>query len=222
MERVDVIYLLDASGSMYDQANETISAFNKSLDDYKDLENVKISVFTFSFTGNYRDTISISEANSRRIHPFTKIDTISKRCHHKDVVKLSKENYHPDGYTPLYDAFCVIAEDMGKTYSELPENDRPTKVIFIMFSDGQENMSIRKFEDMEEIVKHQTDIYKWEFIYVGTDLAGCKTAKGTGTTSYHTGDLKVAYGTVSRAVACYVDSSCKGNVQINQNDLDQQ
>ncbi len=52
----------------------------------------------------------------------------------------------------------------------LPESERPEKVLFVIITDGEENQS-REFTypKIEGMIKHQTDVYKWDFMYIGAN-----------------------------------------------------
>jgi hypothetical protein len=50
----------------------------------------------------------------------------------------------------------------------MPEGERPGKVIFVIVTHGLENAS-RTYtrEQVFERIRHQTEVYGWEFVYLG-------------------------------------------------------
>jgi hypothetical protein len=73
--------------------------------------------------------------------------------------------------------------------STLSETERPEKVVFAVLTDGQENSS-KEFSEqhIREMIKEQEEIYKWEIVFLSSDIqcehdarsigiAGIKTLK---------------------------------------------
>jgi hypothetical protein len=61
----------------------------------------------------------------------------------------------------------------------MDEKDRPEHVIVAVMTDGQENASHEFTKDMvKELVEHQTEVYKWTFMFLAADVnafAGART-----------------------------------------------
>src|SRR5690606_15461638 len=87
----------------------------------------------------------------------------------------------PRGGTPLYDALATVIDDTGKRLANLPEAQRPGKVIFVIVTDGGENES-QKFtaDDVAKRIKHQEQVYNWLFMYVGCQQDAVKDAQTFG------------------------------------------
>ena len=52
----------------------------------------------------------------------------------------------------------------------MSENDRPGKVVFVIITDGEENSSVEYRKDqIKSMIQHQTDIYKWHFVFLGAN-----------------------------------------------------
>ena len=47
MKKMDVVFLLDRSGSMYDSVCDTIGGFNSYLDSLKDKDDIKVTTILF-------------------------------------------------------------------------------------------------------------------------------------------------------------------------------
>lgn len=77
----------------------------------------------------------------------------------------------PRGSTALYDAIGRTINDTGNRLSDMPENSRPGKVLFVIVTDGLENSSteFNRFKVKEMIAKQQTT-YSWEFMFLGANI----------------------------------------------------
>ena len=90
---LDVVILLDESGSMGPYRSEVISTFNEYVNDVRDTAKT-ISLYTF-------DSKGIREK-------LYKEDT-------KNVQSLTEQNYCPDAATPLYDAMGKVINKFRDT-----------------------------------------------------------------------------------------------------------
>jgi len=142
--------IVDESGSMAKLAAETISGYNKFLEDQKALPGD--AVFTLC-TFNYKHKI---------IHDFEKIASVSN---------LSEDNYIPNGGTALLDAVGSTITSIGQKLNDMPEDERPAKVLFVIITDGEENTS-KEFSknQIKAMVEHQREKYNWEFVFMGANI----------------------------------------------------
>ena len=120
--------------------------------------------------------------------------------------------YHlmPRGNTALLDAVALSIKNIGTALAAAPEDERPDKVIFVIQTDGQENSSRKNtWEQVRDMIKHQTEAYNWQFIFLGmgTDSWAGGTALGvqnivaasaTGISHSHTHSVMNAYTTSYR------------------------
>lgn len=76
----------------------------------------------------------------------------------------------PIGGTALYDAVGKSINYAGAQLNDMPNEDKPDKVIVVILTDGQENAS-HEFsrEKVAEMIKHQKDVYSWEFIFLAAN-----------------------------------------------------
>ncbi len=109
----------------------------------------------------------------------------------KDVRLLTREDFVPRGGTALVDAVCKAIDDTGSRLRLTPEHLRPSKVLFVIMTDGQENSSsvyaARYMRDnpgfmgnpntqaLHDRVKHQKDTYAWEFLFLGANQDAIET-----------------------------------------------
>ena len=142
--------IIDESGSMHNLQADTQGGFNRFLADQKAVPGD--AVFTLcTFNDDYR-----------LVHDFVKIAS---------VPDLSATSYKPQGSTALLDAMGETITELGKKLAAMKEEDRPSKVLVLVITDGQENASHRfKKAQIREMVKHQQDVYNWEFMFFGASL----------------------------------------------------
>jgi hypothetical protein len=85
------------------------------------------------------------------------------------------------GSTALLDAVGKTINNIGLALSNTAEEDRPANVLFVIITDGEENAS-KEFtrEKVKEMVEHQTNVYKWEFVFLGANIDAFRSAGNIG------------------------------------------
>lgn len=142
--------IIDASGSMHHLTTDTIGNFNSFLQEQK------------AFPGEAVFTLCTFNTDYRLVHDFVKI---------AGVPDLDKKTYRPDGGTALLDAMGTTIDSVGRKLAAMPEDERPSKVIFLIITDGHENSSHRySAEQIKSMVEHQKDVYSWEFVFMGANI----------------------------------------------------
>jgi uncharacterized protein YegL len=142
--------VIDRSGSMSELSADTIGGFNQFLQEQKDLPGEAVLTLC-TFSTDY--TI---------VHDCVKL---------ADVPKLTKRTYVARGGTALLDALGTTIDEVGKKLAAMPEEDRPSKVLFLVITDGEENSSeIFTRDQIKEKVEHQKNVYKWDFVFMGANL----------------------------------------------------
>ena len=150
-----IAIILDRSGSMAIIRAATEEMFNNFIDNQKtDVNEVKILFVQF-------DT-----------------DAPHEVVYDGDVKTAPKLEFHPRGGTPLHDAMGWTITELGKRLASLPEAERPDKVMVVILTDGHENAS-REFTGatVAALVKEQTEVYKWQFIFLAANQDAVLTAK---------------------------------------------
>ncbi len=146
----EIIIVLDESGSMCQLSSDTIGGVNQFIEDQKALPGeCNLSLYKFS---EYVKTVN----SAVPIHV---------------AAPLTKENYKPCGGTALYDAIKQAVDEAGNRFARMQEWQRPSKVILVIVTDGQENAS--KFAtraDIKKTITHQQDIYKWQVVFIGAGI----------------------------------------------------
>ena len=147
----EIAFILDQSGSMESIKSGTLEGVNAFLDQQKKENSdypVRFSLTLFSTEVEVRhSSVSISE-----------------------VPGLDEKTYQPSGGTALLDAIGITIDEIGKRLAETLEAERPAKVIVAIMTDGEENSSrVFTWDQISEKIKHQTEVYKWEFLFMGAN-----------------------------------------------------
>jgi hypothetical protein len=110
----------------------------------------------------------------------------------------------PRGGTALFDSIGRFIHEINETLAE--ENSwRP--VICVIVTDGQENGSKEWARDqVKEWIRHQREVYKWEFIFLGANLDAVLEGQRFGipkefALTYSTKKGRESYRVLSRQVA---------------------
>lgn len=94
-----------------------------------------------------------------------------------EIPDLNDATYDPAGGTALLDAIGTTVDGLGKRLAELPEDQRPGSVIVAIMTDGEENSSRRyTWHRISDMIRHQTEVYKWEFLFLGANQDAIATA----------------------------------------------
>lgn len=186
MKKVNVIFVLDKSGSMESVIDATISGFNEYIGTLQKDTDIE---YVFSLT--LFDT-SIQ-------YPYRNINI-------KEVKPLDKDSYQPNGGTALYDAVCrtlVGGADLSQ------------KTLVVIMTDGEENSSKTytqdHFKDMVEMLKKTEHV---SFVFLGANQNAWANAAKWGFTqqnvaSYNSTDkgTKVAFFAMSANTRNFAESS---------------
>lgn len=166
--------VLDKSGSMINVANSTIEGFNAFL---KEQKNVPGDA-----------TLSLAMFNSQ-------YELVHNNLSLSEVPELTRETYRPSGGTALLDALGRTINTTGAYLASLKEEERPSKVIFLIMTDGEENAS-REFihSKIMEMITHQQEKYSWQFIYIGANQdaiqAGAQLGIAANSSYNYTSDVR--------------------------------
>lgn len=187
---INIICILDRSGSMSDLAKEAINGFNMFLEDQKNLKgNAKMSILLF-------DNEFIKLVDNKNI---------------KKVEPLNDKTYVPRNSTSLYDAIGLSIDEEIDKLSKIPLDKRATKTLVVITTDGFENSS-RKYngQKIKEMITDMRDNFKWEFIFLAANQDAMFTADNLGISrgnslnfSATEKGVKTAYVNISKATSYY-------------------
>lgn len=157
--RVEMVLVLDESGSMSDLTSDTIGGFNSMIEKEKQSgENVRVTTVLFS------DRYKILH-NHRDI---------------KDVEKMTEKDYTPGGMTALLDAVGRTIHKMDMV-AGIHRKDKGNKVLFVIITDGEENDSKEyTYADVKKLIKDRQENAGWEFIFLGANIDAAAAAENLG------------------------------------------
>ena len=155
----EVILILDKSSSMLGTRDDTLRGVNTFIEEQKALPGE--ANFTLVTFGTHGENTKLYKGKNI-----------------KKVKSVTKEDYKPNGNTALYDAIALTIDEMGANLAKLEEKNRPANVIITIMTDGHENDS-RQFSltQVQEKIKHQSEVYNWKFIFLGASLDAVEIGK---------------------------------------------
>lgn len=155
-----LVLIVDASSSMGRLQEATIAGFNTFVTKQKEEPGEAV--------------VDLTQFADFPTHIFTNKPLA-------EVPQLTAESYRPYGNTALLDTLGMKINEIGMRLAEMPENERPSKVVFVVQTDGEENAS-RRFdaEQIREMIKHQREVYSWDFIFLGANIDAVQTAQTYG------------------------------------------
>lgn len=156
----ELVFILDRSGSMTGLESDTIGGFNSMIEEQKK-EPGDAYVTTVLFDHEYK-----------LLHDHVDL---------KEIAPITDKEYHPRGTTALLDAVGRTINDIGVRLNDTPEEERPSKVIFVITTDGYENAS-KEFSKakVKEMIEHQQSKYSWVFMFLGANMDAVSEAGSLG------------------------------------------
>lgn len=154
-----IVFVLDRSSSMNPLRKVAVDGFNQLLSRQRELPG--------------RATVTLVQFS-------TEVETTWENLPVTEAL-LSPRAYCPNGCTALYDAVASTIDSTGHHLAMLPETQRAGKVVFAILTDGEENSSIRfRARDVMSRIRHQTDVYGWEFLFLGASPSWMEQAAEMG------------------------------------------
>ena len=156
----ELVFILDRSGSMSGLERDTISGYNAILEKQKKEEG-EVNVTTVLFDD--------------------KLEQLHMRVSLQEIRPLTDKEYYVRGCTALLDAIGQTIQYMGNVQKYAKDEDRATKVLFIITTDGQENSSKEyNYSTIKQMIERQKECYQWEFLFLGANIDAIATAKQFG------------------------------------------
>jgi uncharacterized protein YegL len=154
---MEMVWILDRSGSMTGLESDTVGGFNSMIEKQKALPGeVYVSTVLFNH---------VSKVLHDRV-PIGKIEP------------LTENDYVPAGSTALIDAIGDAIHHIGNVHKYAREEDRPEKTMFVITTDGMENASHRySADEVRSMIKRQQEKYGWEFLFLGANIDAVETAR---------------------------------------------
>ena len=206
----EIVYILDRSGSMSGLEADTIGGFNSMMKQQKKTgEKAVVSTVLFD---------NVCEVIHDRV-PIEKVE------------EMTEKQYYVRGCTALLDAVGGAIHHIGNVHKYAREEDRPTKTLFVITTDGMENASRNySYEKIQKMVKKQQKKYGWEFIFIGANIDAYEEAQKYGirkdrAVNYVSDSVGTAnvYAGVSKAVcgSMMADSCCDMDAFLSLHDWDE-
>lgn len=153
---IEIVFILDRSGSMSGLEADTIGGFNSLISKQKK-EDGQALVSTILF-----------DDRSEVLHDRVPLEHIEK---------MTDRDYYVRGCTALLDAIGGAIHHIGNVHKYAREEDCPEKTLFIITTDGIENASKRyTYDKVKQMVERQKSKYGWEFIFLGANIDALEVA----------------------------------------------
>ena len=155
---VELVFILDRSGSMGGLESDTIGGYNSMLSKQKKEKTGKVSVTTVLFDDQYE--LLYNQVPIEKVSPMT------------------EEEYYVRGSTALLDA-------IGKTVMQVKANqdkkEIKDKVLFVIITDGMENASREyRADQIKKLIEERKEKDNWEFLFLGANIDAIGAAKDLG------------------------------------------
>lgn len=192
---LEVVFILDRSGSMSGLEADTIGGFNSMLAKQKEQEGTVLwSTVLFD---HYTEVV----------HDRVPLDKVGE---------LDTDTYYVRGSTALLDAVGGAIHHIGNVHKYAREEDRPEKTMVVITTDGMENSSvIYGYEKVKRMIRRQEEKYGWEFIFLGANIDAVEAAGRIGIRAsraarFHNDSTGIAknYEVVNKVMCSYRIDDC--------------
>ncbi len=103
------------------------------------------------------------------VHVAT-FDTAYELTHRMADPTTVKIAINPRGGTALWDTLRFCIEGFAKELADLPDHARPSKVVMVVATDGEENSSVQtNLATVKEMIRSKQDHDGWELVFLGAN-----------------------------------------------------
>ena len=157
---IEIVFILDRSGSMRGLEKDTIGGYNGMMEKQKKEEGEAL-VTTVLFDD--------------------RIDVICDRVPLDSLPEMTEREYFVRGCTALLDAVGSTVERIATIHKYAREEDRPEHTIFMITTDGLENASRSySYRKVKSLIEKEQEKYGWEFIFLGANIDAARAAGDIG------------------------------------------
>jgi uncharacterized protein YegL len=157
-EYTHISMVIDRSGSMSSCWSDVVGGYESIVKENK------------AVPGQCTFTVAAFDTEYDLVEDFTNIQNVNEKL-----------KVNPRGGTALLDAIGKTIVSVGEKLAKMDEKDRPSRVILFVNTDGEENSS-KEFtkEAIKKLIDEHTNIWKWQFQFLGADLNSVNEAKNWG------------------------------------------
>ena len=185
--RTEIVFILDASGSMSGLESDTVGGFNGMIERNRE-EPGEAVVSTIIF-------------NDKSYVLHDRIDI-------REVPRLTRRQYRCSGCTALLDAVGGAIKHVDLVQGVLPDGYKADKVLFVITTDGMENASRRfSYAQIKNMIERRRK-QGWEFLFIGANIDAGAEAEQLGIERDRAADYladeqgtEVLYAAMASAVA---------------------
>lgn len=157
--RTEIVFILDASGSMQGLEADTIGGFNSLIERNRE-EPGEATVSTILFSGHSR--------------------VLYDRLDIREVPRLTAGDYRCYGSTALLDAVGGAIRHVDLVQRVQPRGYGAERVLFAITTDGQENSSCRfTYPQVKSMIEKRRE-QGWEFLFIGANIDAAAEAASLG------------------------------------------
>jgi len=157
---IELVFILDRSGSMAGLEDDTIKGFNSLLNKQRS-EVGEAIITTVLFDHSY--------------------ELLHDRINLKSIRNITDKEYYVRGSTALLDAIGYTIDKIGNVQKVTQEEHRADKVLFVITTDGMENSSRKyNYKMIKRMIENQKRKYNWEFIFMGANMDAISVANNFG------------------------------------------
>jgi len=157
---LEIVMILDQSGSMYPLKKDTVGGFNSLIEKQK-REEGEVLVSTLLFDNECK--------------------VLHDRLPLQEVPLMTDDDYCPGGSTALLDTLGDAIRHIGNIHKYARKEDIPEKTLFFIITDGMENASRRySYAEIRSMIRKREQENGWEFIYLCSDLGAEDEAERMG------------------------------------------
>lgn len=185
---VEIVFILDRSGSMSGLEADTIGGFNNMIEKQKGIEGDAI-ISTVLFDNHF--------------------EVLHNRMNLKEINKMTDKEYFVRGSTALLDAIGRSITKIINVHKSISEEEKPEQVMFVITTDGMENASREySYKKVKDLIDDQKKFYDWIFLFLGANIDAVDVGSKFGidkvyTATFHADEegIKLNYKVLDAAVS---------------------
>jgi len=184
---LELVFILDRSGSMGGLESDTIGGFNSMLTKQQ-TEPGECRITTVLFDNKY--------------------EVLHDRINIKAASQITEKEYFARGSTALLDAIGKTINKIDNVQKSTSEDYRAKKVLFVITTDGMENASCEfSYSKIKSLIEQQESEHGWEFLFLGANIDAVDVANRFGIAKSHaqnyhndSAGVQLNYDVLSKAI----------------------